>query len=113
VYDWVENQYDLLNAADIVVSRAGHGTIVKSIVFGKPMILIPIPDHTEQYGNARRASRLGLATILPQKEVNTKRLLDATERLLKSPRQAPPASEGVERAADEVVRLAMNRGCGD
>jgi len=31
----------------MVVSRAGHGTVMKTIMLGKPMILIPIPDHTE------------------------------------------------------------------
>ena len=52
VYDWIENQDDFIEASDIVISRAGHGTIMKSMSHGKPMILVPIPDHTEQYGNA-------------------------------------------------------------
>jgi UDP-N-acetylglucosamine:LPS N-acetylglucosamine transferase len=32
-------------------------------MLGKPMILIPISDHTEQSGNAKKASKLGLAEI--------------------------------------------------
>ena len=82
VYGWIEDQYEVLEASSVVVSRAGHGTIMKSIMLGKPMILIPIPDHTEQYGNAKRASKLGLAEIVPQREVTTERLLDATKKLL-------------------------------
>jgi UDP-N-acetylglucosamine:LPS N-acetylglucosamine transferase len=58
---------------------------MKAIMLGKPMILIPIPDHTEQSGNAKRTSKLGLAEIIPQRELTTERLLDATKRLLDSP----------------------------
>jgi len=116
VYGWIEDQYEVLEASSVVVSRAGHGTIMKSIMLGKPMILIPIPDHTEQYGNAKRASKLGLAEIVPQREVTTERLLDATRRLLKSPPNAlrtltmhTPFSEAIAIGASEIEALAYDR----
>jgi len=116
VYDWIENQYEVLEASSVVVSRAGHGTIMKTIMLGKPMILIPIPDHTEQYGNAKRASKLGLAEIVPQREVTTERLLDATKRLLKSPPSVlrtfageTPFSEAIAIGASEIEALAHAR----
>jgi UDP-N-acetylglucosamine:LPS N-acetylglucosamine transferase len=77
------------------------------------MILIPIPDHTEQYGNAKRASKLGLAEIVPQREVTTERLLDATKRLLHSPSTSiqglnknRPFTEAIPIAAHEINVLA-------
>lgn len=113
VYDWVEDQYEVLEASDVVVSRAGHGTIMKAIMLGKPMILIPIPDHTEQYGNAKRASKLGLAEIVPQREITAERLLDATKRLLRSPpagierlNKHAPFTEAIPIAAHQIVALA-------
>jgi len=113
VYDWVEDQHELLEASDVVVSRAGHGTIMKAIMLGKPMILIPIPDHTEQYGNAKRASKLGLAEIVPQREITAERLLDATKRLLRSPpagierlNKHTPFTEAIPIAAHQIVALA-------
>jgi len=116
VYGWIEDQYEVLEASSVVVSRAGHGTIMKSIMLGKPMILIPIPDHTEQYGNAKRASKLGLAEIIPQGEVSTECLLDATRRLLDSPpdglrmltRQIP-FSEAIAIGASEIEALAHDK----
>lgn len=112
IYGWIEDQYDVLKASSVVVSRAGHGTIMKAIMLGKPMILIPIPDHTEQYGNAKRASELGLAEIVPQREVTTERLLDVTKRLLDSRPSALRAlpeqtqfSDGVATAASEIEAL--------
>jgi UDP-N-acetylglucosamine--N-acetylmuramyl-(pentapeptide) pyrophosphoryl-undecaprenol N-acetylglucosamine transferase len=116
VYDWIENQNEVLEASSVVVSRAGHGTIMKSIMLGKPMILIPIPDHTEQYGNAKRASKLGLAEIIPQREVTTERLLSATTRLLGSPPEAlrrltkqMPLNEAIVMGATEIEALGHNR----
>jgi UDP-N-acetylglucosamine--N-acetylmuramyl-(pentapeptide) pyrophosphoryl-undecaprenol N-acetylglucosamine transferase len=116
VYDWIEDQNEVLEASNVVVSRAGHGTIMKSIMLGKPMILIPIPDHTEQYGNAKRASKLGLAEIIPQREVTTERLIDATRRLLDSPPDAlrkltkqTPLSEGIAIGVSEIQGLAHNK----
>jgi UDP:flavonoid glycosyltransferase YjiC (YdhE family) len=116
VYGWIEDQYEVLEASSVVVSRAGHGTIMKSIMLRKPMILIPIPDHTEQYGNAKRASKLGLAEIVPQREVTTERLLDATKKLLDSPpagmerlNRNTPFTEAIPIAAHEIDALASTR----
>ena len=82
VYDWIQNQSDFIKAADVVVSRAGHGTIMKSLVYGKPMILIPIPDHTEQYSNARRARSLNVAEIIDQNKLNAETLRSAIRDIL-------------------------------
>jgi len=113
VYEWVENQYELLKASDVVISRAGHGIIMKAMTLGKPMILIPIPDHTEQYGNATRARRLGLAELLPQREISTERLLDAAKKLLHSPAHTTQSlprtafgTHAIEMATHEITNLA-------
>ncbi len=84
VYDWIENQDDFITASDVVVSRAGHGTIMKSLVHGKPMVLIPIPDHTEQYGNARRARLLHVAEMIDQNRLNSGTLKSAIHKILET-----------------------------
>jgi UDP:flavonoid glycosyltransferase YjiC (YdhE family) len=116
VYDWIEDQHEVLGASSVVVSRAGHGTIMKAIKLGKPMILIPIPDHTEQYGNAKRASKLGFAEIVPQREVTTERLLDATKKLLNSLPggmstliKKTPFTEAIAIGTSEIEALASHR----
>ena len=115
VYDWVEDQDELLRASSLVISRAGHGTIMKAIMLGKPMILIPIPDHTEQYGNAKRASQLDLAEVIPQRELTAERLLHATRKMLDRPlgrtqtlKSRTPFSEAVAIAALEIEAVASD-----
>ena len=82
IFDWIQRQDDFVRASDIVVSRAGHGTIMKSIVYGKPMILVPIPDHTEQYTNARRAEVLGIAKVIDQNKLSSRALNSAIDGIL-------------------------------
>jgi len=117
IYGWLENQYELLRASDLIISRAGHGTIMKAIVLGKPMILIPIPDHTEQYSNAMRACSIGFAELIPQREVSTERLLHAAERLLRSQTdrthnrvQTGIGTDAIETAARYIMSLASLSG---
>ncbi|NIQ04876.1 MAG: hypothetical protein GWO20_03810, partial [Candidatus Korarchaeota archaeon] len=66
IYKWVPNRFEYLKACDAVISRAGHGTLTQCICYGKPMILIPTPGHTEQLNNAMRARKLGVANIIDQ-----------------------------------------------
>jgi len=86
VYDWIDDltQFELLKACDLLVCRAGHGTITKALTYSKPLVLIPIPDQTEQYGNANRAVRLRVAEVVMQNELNKENLFKAFERMLNS-----------------------------
>ncbi|MEM3590248.1 MAG: UDP-N-acetylglucosamine--N-acetylmuramyl-(pentapeptide) pyrophosphoryl-undecaprenol N-acetylglucosamine transferase [Candidatus Bathyarchaeia archaeon] len=82
IFDWVDDQDALMRASKVVLCRAGHGTIMKCISLGKPMILVPTPDHTEQYGNAEKVERLGLGRVLHQKDLSEVALLSIIEDLV-------------------------------
>ncbi len=84
IYKWISNRFDYLKACDIVVARAGHGTITQAMCYGKPAILVPTPSHTEQINNAKQAMELGVAQIITQNEVSKKRLLEVVRCILKS-----------------------------
>lgn len=58
----------ILNAADLVISRAGANTVYELGVLGKPSILIPIPwvVNSEQQKNAEILSDAGFARILSE-----------------------------------------------
>ncbi len=120
-YDWLDNQDDFLAAADLVISRAGHGTIMKTLALGKPMVLIPIPDHTEQYGNARRAAELQVAGMIEQSQLNTHLLCSQMDELLNGSSYKEKAQEigeasrqlnAVEKAVQLVTQLGTRRHSG-
>ena len=70
IYDWLPNRFEYLKACDVVISRAGLGTITQSICYGKPSIIVPTPSHTEQQNNSRRAEELGVAKTLDQTKLD-------------------------------------------
>ena len=94
VFEWLDNQDEYVDACDVVVSRAGHGTIMKSLKYGKPMVLIPIPDHTEQIGNARRAVQLHVAKLIDQRALGVDMLTSALDEVV--------ASESFRRNAAQI-----------
>ncbi len=86
IYNWLSDRYSILKSADLVISRAGHNTIAECFYYGKPMILIPTPAHSEHQGNAKSAKQMEVAYVLQQNEVNYKTLLNAIEFVLNNSR---------------------------
>lgn len=62
---------DALIASDIVISRAGAGTIFELAAFGKPAVLIPLPEsaNNHQKENARIYSQSGAAIVIQQENL--------------------------------------------
>ncbi|MFH1179313.1 MAG: glycosyltransferase [Candidatus Bathyarchaeota archaeon] len=81
---WIENRFDYLEACDAVISRGGHETLMQSISYGKPSVIIPVPKHPEQYGNARRAMEMGVAKSMHQQDVTLEHLVQRVEEVLES-----------------------------
>ena len=73
-----------MEACDAVISRGGHETLMQSISYGKPSVIIPVPKHPEQYGNARRAMELGVAKSIHQSDVTLEHLIQRIDELLES-----------------------------
>jgi UDP-N-acetylglucosamine--N-acetylmuramyl-(pentapeptide) pyrophosphoryl-undecaprenol N-acetylglucosamine transferase len=82
IYNWLSNRFEYLKACDIVISRAGHGTLSQSISYGKPLILVPTPNHTEQHNNAKKCEELGVALIINQDSLNKNTLKTAIKKIL-------------------------------
>lgn len=102
-------------AADLVVSRAGAGTLAELSALGCPAILVPYPHAADghQDANAAAAARTGGAEILPETELVSGRLADRVSALLSDPERLATMSSairGLNRAdaaaavADRLVR---------
>ncbi len=102
-------------AADIIVSRAGAGTISELCLIGKPVILLPSPNVAEdhQTKNALSLTEKGAAITIPDRAINEK-LIEEAVRLINSPEECTRLSENIKKLAkpmatqqivDEVVKL--------
>jgi UDP-N-acetylglucosamine--N-acetylmuramyl-(pentapeptide) pyrophosphoryl-undecaprenol N-acetylglucosamine transferase len=94
-------------AADIIVSRAGAGTISELCLVGKPAILIPSPNVAEdhQTRNARALSDKEAAVLIPDNEA-ARTLADEAIKLIADRDRRRRLSENILKMAD---RDADNR----
>ena len=90
VHEWMTEQsyWRTFERADVIVSRAGHETIMKAVSEGKPLVLIPPPNHTEQANNAKRAEELGVAVVLDQSRLDAAMLVEAISRTLRDNKES-------------------------
>jgi UDP-N-acetylglucosamine--N-acetylmuramyl-(pentapeptide) pyrophosphoryl-undecaprenol N-acetylglucosamine transferase len=102
-------------AADLVVSRAGAGTISELCLLSKPVILVPSPNVAEdhQTKNARALSDNNAARLIPDNMAG-KCLIPAAIELIGDEEQLQSLSEHIalfaqfnsaERIVDEVVKI--------
>jgi UDP:flavonoid glycosyltransferase YjiC (YdhE family) len=113
-YKWVPNRFEYLKACDVAISRAGHGTITQCMCYGKPVILVPTPNHTEQLTNARQAHKLGAAQIVLQKWLTKEELLEKVRQCLQKEtgerlthiQEEALKHNGLENAVRTVVEMA-------
>lgn len=85
-----------LQRAALLVSHAGHGSVMKALWHGRPTVLVPWGR--DQPGVAARAAELGVAYVLERKDVSPTSLAAAVDAVL---------GDGtmVERARSHAARL--------
>jgi Glycosyltransferase family 28 C-terminal domain len=86
----------VLERAALLVSHAGHGTVMKALWHGRPMVLIPW--NRDQPGVAARAEALGVAEVVPCEQATPETIGAAVKRSLAS-------EEMGRRAAKHSARL--------
>lgn len=104
------NRMDLaFAAADIIVSRAGAGTISELCLVGKPVILVPSPNVAEdhQTKNALSLVENNAAILVPDNKVSEKLVVEALA-LVSDVERRKILSESIVRLAerDADIRIA-------
>ncbi|HEX9466856.1 MAG TPA: nucleotide disphospho-sugar-binding domain-containing protein [Acidimicrobiia bacterium] len=82
----------------LMVSHAGHGSVMKALWHGRPMVLVPWGR--DQPGVAARAGALGVAHVIPRDELSTDVLGTAVDRALTDARMAEASARMRERLLD-------------
>jgi UDP-N-acetylglucosamine--N-acetylmuramyl-(pentapeptide) pyrophosphoryl-undecaprenol N-acetylglucosamine transferase len=115
ILEYVEDIWDYLAAAEVVVIRAGAGSLFDTAAVGRAAIVIPFPYATgdHQLHNARYFTEKGAAELLLDPEVTAEALRWRIEELLDDEgrreelarRMSSLATPG---AADEVARRLLD-----
>jgi UDP-N-acetylglucosamine--N-acetylmuramyl-(pentapeptide) pyrophosphoryl-undecaprenol N-acetylglucosamine transferase len=85
LYDWCPIKDELFMLSDVLVARSGHRTIGQCIDAGKPAVLVPIRNHSEQLGNAEKFQRLGLGIAISSEDLNAETLTAAVDSCMGDP----------------------------
>jgi UDP-N-acetylglucosamine--N-acetylmuramyl-(pentapeptide) pyrophosphoryl-undecaprenol N-acetylglucosamine transferase len=82
-------------AADLMLTRAGAGTVAELAVAGTPAIVVPWPgaadDH--QLDNARELSDHEAAVLIEESDLTVQRLVDEVQRFIDAPEQLAAMSK--------------------
>ncbi|HVS93105.1 MAG TPA: undecaprenyldiphospho-muramoylpentapeptide beta-N-acetylglucosaminyltransferase [Mucilaginibacter sp.] len=95
-------------AADVIISRAGAGTIAELCVVGKPVILVPSPNVAEdhQTKNAQSLVKENACEYIPDRDAIQK-LVPAALELLKNEHKQKSLGSNISKLAlpdaDEVI----------
>jgi UDP-N-acetylglucosamine transferase subunit ALG13 len=97
------NMHNVCDECDLVICQAGIGTVVTSLLYGKPLLVIPGHNHLEQVLTARNVIRLkaGLAILKQSQEVQAVNGYQAAVlRLLNEPQFHEQAASFAEKYKD-------------
>jgi len=118
IREYIDDMPAVMRAADIIISRAGASTIVELTTLGKPAILIPSPNVTEnhQEANALQLQKAGGAVMILESECTGDILYDKVISLLENKTELKKMSEAqktlsVSDAAAKIVDIAL-KDCG-
>ena len=87
IVPYIYNMEEVMNISDIIVARSGAMTITEISNLGKPSILVPLPNvsNDHQLYNAKVLEKIGAAQIILNKELNEKILNEKIESIVNNP----------------------------
>jgi UDP-N-acetylglucosamine--N-acetylmuramyl-(pentapeptide) pyrophosphoryl-undecaprenol N-acetylglucosamine transferase len=90
-----------MEAADLVVCRAGASTLAEIAAAARPAILVPFPGATDahQRKNAEVVSAAGAAEVIDQRDLNGARLAERIRALAADPARRRRMAEAAWRLA--------------
>ena len=107
----VRDSLTLMRDADLVVVNGGFSAVSEALFLRKPMVVIPVPRHAEQWANGEGIRRLGLGIVAT--EDGLEEAIDAALQRIGEFRAAfkalPALANGAERAAELILDLTARR----
>lgn len=120
ILPYIYNMEEMMNLADIIISRSGAMTITEIAITGKPAIFIPFPFATENHQeyNARVLVNQGAAKIILDKDLNAEILSTTLNEMLKDKNELLKMSKNASKVAisdvegkiyEEIKKLLNNQ----
>ena len=111
----VEYIYDMpaqMLAADVVICRSGASTLAELAAIGKPSVLIPSPNVTndQQYKNAKLLADANAAIVIKDSEMTSEILEKEVSSLISDPKRLSEMSKNVKAfSVDDGDRIIYEK----
>jgi UDP-N-acetylglucosamine--N-acetylmuramyl-(pentapeptide) pyrophosphoryl-undecaprenol N-acetylglucosamine transferase len=107
---YVDEMGEAYAAADLMLGRAGAGTVMETAMTGLPVIFVPLPHgNGEQARNARFLIDGGAGVLVEDADLDADRLLDEVTRLLGDPALLAEMSAACRRLVPADASAALAR----
>ncbi len=111
---YIHDMGTVMNAADLVLCRAGASTIAELTALGKPSVLVPSPNVTNnhQEKNARQVEKAGGAVVVLEPSCTAENLYRTVEEIISDPKKLAAmergaASLGAPNCISEIANLLI------
>jgi UDP-N-acetylglucosamine--N-acetylmuramyl-(pentapeptide) pyrophosphoryl-undecaprenol N-acetylglucosamine transferase len=92
-YEWCPIRDEIFAMCNLAVVRGGHVALSHAIGFGKPLVTIPIENHSEQLGNSMKIAQMGMGIMLDPKGLTANKLATSIEHVLAEMKYSDKAHE--------------------
>ena len=105
------NNIDLLLGADALVINGGYSAVSEAFLLRKPVFVVPIPGHAEQFVNARLVRDLGLGFVATESDLLDQLLRAHAADKWPELKPMPPRFEfdGAREAAEGILDFPIQQ----
>lgn len=121
IVPYIYNMEEIMNVSNVIVARSGAMTIAEISNLGKPSILIPLPNVSQdhQLYNAKVLEKAGAAKIILNDKLSKENLNEAINSIVTDPNQMKTMGNNAlkesaydveEKIYKEIIELISRRG---
>ena len=105
----VPDTVPILNKADLLVVNGGYSAVSEALHMKKPMIVIPVPGHAEQWVNARIVQDCGVGLMGSEAtlEQDLKLAVKKFNQLSKNYKLLKNSNNGTREAAEKILDFCL------
>jgi uncharacterized protein (TIGR00661 family) len=103
----IKNTYEITRDADLVVVNGGFSAVSEMFMMKKPMLVVPVPNHAEQWVNAQTIQEMGVGEMIEESEIEDKiiEMLPAVSQYRKAYQALPEPKDGAFEAAEIILSM--------
>lgn len=103
----IMNTFPLLKDSTLVVVNGGFSAVSEMFYLRKPMIVLPVPNHAEQWINARTIEDMNIGMMANEENYENKIIeaLSNIEKFQLAYRKLPPPVNGAIEAAEQIFKV--------